>query len=61
LVVDEKFLDVEAHSLMSVNWQNTSPSHFQRNPTVGVISTTERLFGKPQTTGGENDYLEFLV
>jgi len=46
LVVDEKFLDMESHSLMSVNWQNTSPSHFLRNPTFGVISTTERLFSK---------------
>jgi len=44
------------------NWQKgTSPSHFLRNPTFGVISTKERLLGKPQTTGGENDSLEFLV
>jgi len=41
LVVDEKFLDMESHSVMLVNWQNTSPSHFLRNPTFGVISTTE--------------------
>jgi len=60
-VVNEKFLDVELHSLMLVNWQNTSPSHFLRNPTFVVISTTERLFGKPQITGGGNDFLEFLV
>jgi len=38
---DEKFLDVESHSLMLVNWQKgTSPSHFPCNSTVGVISTT---------------------
>jgi len=43
LVVDEKLLDMESHSLMLVNWQNTSPSHFLRNPTFGVISTRERL------------------
>ena len=61
LVVDEKFLDVESHSLMLVNWQNTSPSHFLLNPTFGVISTTERLFSKPQTTDGGNYCLEFLV
>jgi len=61
LAVDEKFLDVESYSLMIVNWQNTSPGHFQRNPTFGVISTTERLFSKPQSTGDENDFWEFLV
>jgi len=37
----EKFLDVESHALMLVNWQKgKSPSHFLRNPTSGVISTT---------------------
>jgi len=61
LVIDEKFLDGESHSLMLVKWQNTSPSHFLRNPTFGVISPTERLFSKPQTTGGKKDFLEFLV
>jgi len=61
LVVDEKFLDMESHSLMLVNWQHISPSHFLPNPTFGVISTRERLFSKPQTTGGGNDVLEFLV
>jgi len=61
VALDKKFLDVESHSLVLVNWQNTSPSHFLRNPTIGVISTTERLFSKPQTTGGENNFLEFLV
>jgi len=45
---------------MLVHWQNTSPSHFLCNPTFGVISTTERLFSKPQTAGGGNDFLEFL-
>jgi len=61
LVVDEKFLDLESHLLMLVNWQNTSPSHFLRlrNPTFGVISTTERLFSEPQTTGGGNDFWNF--
>jgi len=44
LVVDEKFLNVESHSLMLVVRQNTSPSYFLRNPTFGIISTTERLF-----------------
>jgi len=40
--VDEKFLNVESHSLMLVKWKKgTSPSHFLRNPTFGVISTTE--------------------
>jgi len=57
----EKFLDIKSHSVMSVNWQNTSPSHFLRNPTFGVISTTERLFSKPQTTGGGKNFLECLV
>jgi len=61
LVVDAKFLDVELHSLMLVNWQNTSPSHFLRNPTFGGISTTQRLFSKPKTIGGGNDFLEVLV
>jgi len=61
LVVDEKFLDMESHSLILVNWQNTSASHFLRNPTFGVISTKERHFSKPQTTGGGNDVLDFLV
>jgi len=37
---------------MLANWQNTSPSQFLRNPTFGVVFTTEKLFGKPQTTGG---------
>jgi len=37
VVVDEKFLGVESHSL--VNWLNTSPSHFLCNPNFGVIST----------------------
>jgi len=60
VVVDEKFLDMKSHSLMLVNRQNNSPSHFLRNPTFGVISTTERLFSKPQTTGGGNDFLECL-
>jgi len=60
--VDEKSLDVELHSLKLVNWQKgTSPSHFLRNSTFCVISTSERLLSKPQTTGGENDFLEFLV
>jgi len=53
---------MESHSLVLVNWQNTlHPVTFIRNPTIGVISTTERLFSKPQTTGGGNDYLEFLI
>jgi len=59
--VDKKFLDVESHSLVLVNWQNASLSHFVRNPSIGVISTTERLFSKSQTTSGKNDFLEFLV
>jgi len=54
LEVDEKSLDVESHSLMSVNRQKgTPPSHFLRNPTSGVISTTERLLSMPQITGGK--------
>jgi len=61
LVVDEKFLDVGTHSLMLVNCQNTSLSHFIRNPTFGVMCTTERVCSKPQTTGGGNKFLEFLV
>jgi len=61
LVVDEKFLHVESHSLMLANWQNTSPGHFLVIPTFDIISTTERLFSKSQPTGGENDCLEFLV
>jgi len=45
---------------MLVNWQNTSPSHFLwfRNPTFGIISTTERFLYKPQTTGGAKNFLE---
>jgi len=61
LVVDEKFLDVQSHSLMVVNWLNTSPSHFLCNPTFGVISTTERLFSKPQTGGGNDFFGKFSV
>ena len=61
LEVDEKSLDVKSHSLMSVNRQKgTSPSHFLRNPTFGIISTTER-FPMPQITGGEKDFFKFLV
>ena len=44
LAVDEKFLDVESCLLMLVNRQNTSPSHFLRNPTFGSISTTETFW-----------------
>jgi len=59
--VDEKFLTVESHQLMLVNWwKGISPSHFLRNPTFGVISTTKILLSKPQTTDRENDFLEFL-
>jgi len=62
LEVDEKSLDMESHLLMSVNRQKgTSPSHFLRNPTFGVISTTERLLSMPQITGGENVFLKFLM
>jgi len=47
---------------MLVYWRKgNSLSHFLCNPTFGVISTTERLLSKPQTTGGVNDFLEFLV
>jgi len=47
---------------MLVNWRkSTSPSNVLRNPTFGVMYTTERLFSKPQNTGGGNDFLEFLV
>jgi len=41
LVVDEKLLHVESHSLMLVNWRNISPSYFIRNSTFGIISTTD--------------------
>jgi len=42
LEFDEKFLEVESQSLMLVNWQKGNlSSHFLRNPTFGVISTTE--------------------
>ena len=55
-------LDVESHSLMSVNRQTgTSPCHFLCNPTFGVISTTERLRSMPQIKGGEKDIMKFLV
>jgi len=40
LEVDEKFLDVESHSLMLVNWQKgTSPSYLLRNPTYNLRLT----------------------
>jgi len=62
LKVNEKLLDVESHSLMSVNRQKgTSPIHFLRNPTFSITSTTERLFRMSQITGGEKDFLKFLV
>jgi len=62
LEVDEKPLDVESHWLMLVSrQQGTSPSHFLRNPTFGVISTTERLRSMPQITRGEKYFLKFLV
>jgi len=61
VVVDEKFVDVESHSLMLVNWLNTSPSHFLCNPTFGVISTTERLFIKSQTGGGNDFFGNFSL
>jgi len=60
-VVDEKFLDVESHSLVLVIWQKSTSSLFLRNPTFGVIYTTERLFSKLQTTGGGTDFLKFLI
>ena len=61
LEVDDKFVVVESHSFMSVKRQKgTSPSHFLRNPTFGVISTTERL-SMPQIEGGEKDFFKFLV
>jgi len=41
--------------------KGTSPSHLLRNPTCGVISTTERLLSMPQIKGGEKDFLKFLV
>jgi len=41
LEVNEKSQEVESHSLMLVKRQKSiSPSHFLRNPTFGVISTT---------------------
>jgi len=62
LEADEKSVDVESHSLMSVNRQKgTSPSHFLRNPTFSVISTTERFLNMSQITGGKKDFLKFLV
>jgi len=62
LEIDERFLDVELHSLMLINWQYAlHNSHFLPNPTFGVISTTERLLSNPRTTGEENDFLELLV
>jgi len=50
--VDEKFLDVKSHSLMLVNWHTVT-----FYPTFSLISTTERLFNKPQTTVDENKLL----
>jgi len=41
--IDGKVLEVESHSLMLLNRQITSPSHFPRNPTSGVITTTDFL------------------
>jgi len=62
LEVNDKSLDVESHSLMSVNRQKgTSLSHFLRKPTFGVVSTTESLLRMPQIKGGEKDFLKFLV
>jgi len=62
LEVDEKFLHVKLHSLLLVNRQKgNSPSHFLPNPNFGVIFTKERRHSKRQTTGGENDFLEYLL
>jgi len=58
LIVDEKFLDVKSHSPMLAG---TSPSHFLCNPTFDVISTTERLFSKPQTGGGNDFFGNFSL
>jgi len=61
LEVDEKFLDVEWRSLVLVNWEKgTSPSHFLRNPTFGVISTTEKLL-QASDYRWRKKFLEFLV
>jgi len=39
---------------MLVNWQKgSSPSHVLPNSTLGVVSTTKRLFSKPQSAGSE--------
>jgi len=62
LKVDENFLGVESHSLMLFNWQkDTSPSHFLSDPTFGVFYRTKRLLNKPETTGGEYDFLEYFI
>ena len=47
---------------MLVSWQKgISPSNFLCNVTFGVISTTESLYIKPQTTSGEKYFLDSLV
>ena len=62
LDIDEKLLVVESHSLMLVNLQKgNSPSNFLRNPTYGVISTSDRLLRKPQNYRWRKNFLEFLV
>ena len=62
LEVDDKSLDVESYSLVSVNRQKrTSPRHFLRNPIFGVIFTTERLLSMPQIKGSGKEFSKFLV
>jgi len=47
---------------MLVSWQKGMlPSNFPQNVTFGVISTAESLYNKPQTTGGEKDFMDLSL
>jgi len=62
LDVNEAFLEGGVHSLVLVSCRKSiSPCDVLRNLTCGVISTTEWFHSKPQTTGGEKDFLDSFV
>ena len=58
--VDEKFLDVESHSLMLVTGKILHPVTFYAIQLLAYLHKRE-IFSKSQTIGGGNDFLEFLV
>jgi len=62
LDVDKTFLDGGvAFAYASYLAKSYFIHNLLRSVTFGVISTAEWLHSKPQTTGGEKDFMESLV